>query len=170
MKTTFNPILLKKGTLSSFKELCMTAVCSVSNNMMHPRNISCSVSKFPGSTPLLPCSCVEGNSSRGTYMFTKPPTVFNIHKSTLHLYLINKREQKRKPNPYLHTEVCIQREKKINMETFQKLQKSVFSNQAHHTPHHTDILYIWVVLPKDTRASTPWSSITAGTIVGHLEL
>lgn len=38
-----------------------------------------------------------GNSPRGTYMFTKLPTVFNIHKSTLHLYLINKQyTQKRK--------------------------------------------------------------------------
>lgn len=98
MKTTFNPILLKNGPCLPIKN-CMTAVCSVSNYMMHPRNISCSVSKFPGSTPLLPCSCVEGNSSRGTYMFTKPPTVFNIHKSTLHLYLINKKRTKKKTKP-----------------------------------------------------------------------
>lgn len=59
-----------------------------------------------------------GNSPRGTYMFTKLPTVFNIHKSTLHLYLINKQKAQKKKtntnkkNPYLHTEVCNQ--KKMN--------------------------------------------------------
>lgn len=55
-----------------------------------------------------------------------------------------------------------EREKKNQHGDFSKLQKSVFSNQAHHTPHQTDILYIRVVLPKDTRASTLKTSITAG--------
>lgn len=43
----------------------------------------------------------------------------------------------------------------INVETFQNLQKSAFSNQAHRIPHQTDILYIGVVMPKDTQSVTP---------------
>lgn len=129
---------------------------------MHPQDSSCLVFKAKRATLLLPCSFfMEGTLPVALTMFTKPPTVLNIHKSTPHLYL-NKTIYT-KSNPFLHTGSMYS--EKIYKETFQKLQKSVFSNQAHHAPPQTDILYIRVVLPKDTPVSTPQRPITVGTLL-----
>lgn len=42
----------------------------------HPQEFSCSVFKPPNSTPPFTLFMCGGNSPRGTYIFTKPPTVF----------------------------------------------------------------------------------------------
>lgn len=57
--------------------------------MMHPQESSCWVFKALRATPLLPCSSVEGTLPVALTIFTKPPAVFNLHKSTPHLYLKN---------------------------------------------------------------------------------
>lgn len=75
--------------------------------MIHPQDSSCLVCQIPKSNSSFTLFLCGGNSPRGTYLFTKPPAVLNIHKSTLHLYLKNNIELNQ--NPYLHTEVCIQR-------------------------------------------------------------
>lgn len=75
--------------------------------MIHPQDSSCSVFKALRATPLLPCSSVEGTLPVALTMFTKPPAVFNIHKSTLHLYLKNNIELNQ-THIYI-PEVCIQR-------------------------------------------------------------
>lgn len=118
--------------------------------MMHPQDSSCSVFKALRATPLLPCSSVEGTLPVALTMFTKPPAVFNIHKSTLHLYL--KKQYRTKSNPYLHTEVCIQR--KSTWRLFKNF-KSQCSVTKHIIPLIKLTYYTWVVLPKDTRSSTP---------------
>lgn len=44
-------------------------------------------------TPLLPCSCMEEFPPCGTYMFTKTPTVLNIHESTLNLLSVTQKKK-----------------------------------------------------------------------------
>lgn len=75
-----------------------------------------------------------------------------MHKSTLHLYLKKKKERKieQKSKP-LSTYRSMYSEKNQHGD-FSKLQKSVFSNQAHHTPHQTNILYEWYCL----KTLEPW--------------
>lgn len=127
---------------------------------MHPPDFSCSVLKSFSTTPPLPCSFAEGDSPRGTDMLTKPATVLNIHKC-----LSQTENRLPKSNQYLHTEVCFYK-RKLNMETFHN-----FKSQCSVTKHFISLIqltnYTWVVLPKDTQASTLKSSITAGDT--HME-
>lgn len=76
-----------------------------------------------------------GNSPCGTYMFTKPPTVLNIHKSTLHVYLILENRMPNQTNIY--TQKYVSRKKKINTETFQN-----FRNQCSVTKHIIPLIHL----------------------------
>lgn len=124
--------------------------------------------KSPSATPLLPCSCVEG--SLPVALTYSPNLPLCLTYTNQHCNSISKKKKKvqNQTQSYILKYAFRKKEKKINMET-SKLQKSVFSNQAHHTPHLKDRLYTRVVLPKDTRASTPLGSLTAGSLVGHVE-
>lgn len=130
-------------------------------------------------TPLLPCSCMEEFPPCGTYMFTKTPTVLNIHESTLNLLCVTTQKKKKKKIKPIsrYRSMCSEGGKKN--QTLKRLffflpPLKNFKSQCSVTKHiipliKLTLLYTWVVLPKDTRASTPWSSITAGRFVVQTE-
>lgn len=150
--------LLKKkggGGDDSFYDRNSITTQILTARFTHPREFSCSVFKSPNSTPLFTLFVCGGRSPRGTYIFIKPPTVFKHTQVNTATSISKKETEQIQIHIYIQEYVF---RNKINMETFPKnkrSQKSVFSNQAHHTPHQTDILYIQMVLPNDTRASTP---------------
>lgn len=87
-----------------------------------------------------------GNSPCGTYMFTKPPTVLNIHKSTPHVYLKQKIECQIKPLS-TYRRMYLEKKIKINTETFQNF-RSQCSVTKHIIPliHLTNYTYEWYCL------------------------
>lgn len=146
----------KKGGGDSFYDRNSITTQILTARFIHPQEFSCSVFKPPNSTPLFTLFvCVEGTLPVALTYSSNLLLYLNIHKSTLQPLSQKKETEQFQSHIYIQEYVF---RNKINMETFPKnkrSQKSVFSNQAHHTPHQTDILYIQMVLPNDTRASTP---------------
>lgn len=100
-------------------------------------SFSVQFSKSPKSNSPLPCSYVEGTLP--VALTCSPNLDCIIHTQINTASLSQKKiEQNQKPH------VCIQKCMYSEKSTWRlfKLQKSVFSNQAHHTPHQTDILYM----------------------------
>lgn len=148
-------VRLKKGGGDSFYDRNSITTQILTARFIHPQEFSCSVFKPQTQLLFLPCSCVEGTLPVALTYSSNLLLYLNIHKSTLQPLSQKKETEQFQSHIYIQEYVF---RNKINMETFPKnkrSQKSVFSNQAHHTPHQTDILYIQMVLPNDTRASTP---------------
>lgn len=111
----------------------------------HPREFSCWVFKPPNSS-FYPVHVWREFSPWHLHIHRTSHCIQTYTSQHCSLYL----EELNQTHVYIRKYVF---RNKINTETLKEGEKkSVFSNQAHQAPRQTDILYIQMVLPNDTRA------------------